>query len=121
MAKKLSKGIEGSVVTIKEMTTETEMAFNFNDLPQEIQEKFGPFGLGHKLGDAAAGKQGQEACDAINKVWTGLMDNNWSVRAPAAEKITKKGLLEKVDQLDPADQEAAVALLQKLGLSVPTQ
>ena len=118
MAKKLSKEISGSIITIKEVVTGTEMVFNFMDLPTGIQDKFGPFGLGHKLGDAAAGKSGQDAVNAINKVWKGLIANDWSVRAPAGEKITKKSVLEKVSALSPAKQVAAKELLARLGLKL---
>ena len=118
MAKKLSKEINGSIITIKEVVTGTEMVFNFMDLPTGIQDKFGPFGLGHKLGDAAAGKSGQDAVNAINKVWKGLLANDWSVRAPAGEKITKKSVLEKVSALSPAEQVAAKELLSRLGLKL---
>jgi hypothetical protein len=58
-AKKLEKVIEGSVVKIKEVVTGADMAFDFTKLPVDVQTKFGPFGLGHKLGDAAAGCSGQ--------------------------------------------------------------
>jgi len=33
------------------------MTFDFNTLPKDIRVKFGPFGLGHKLGDSAAGRE----------------------------------------------------------------
>jgi len=118
MAKKLTKEINGSVITIKEVVTGAEMVFNFMDLPTGIQDKFGPCGLGHKLGDAAAGKSGQDAVNAINKVWKGLLANDWSVRAPAGEKITKKSVLEKVSALSPVEQEAAKELLARLGLKL---
>ena len=94
--RKLQKGIEGTVVTIKEAVTESNLTFDFATLPDGIQAKLGPFGLGHKLGDAAAGKEGQEAVDAINKVWDGLMNNDWSVRAPAGEKVSKSSIIGRI-------------------------
>jgi hypothetical protein len=81
--KKLAKEIEGSVVKIS-VEGGTPMEFDFTTLPKDIRVKFGPFGLGHKLGDAAAGKSGAEAEEAINKVWEGLMSGDWTTRAPAA-------------------------------------
>ncbi len=116
--RKLQKGIEGNVVTIKEASTESELVFDFGTLPTEIQGKLGPFGLGHKLGDAAAGKEGQEAVDAINKVWEGLMNNDWSVRAPAGEKVSKSSIIGKIGALSDEEQAAAKELLAKLGVNL---
>jgi len=105
MAKKLEKKIEGNVVTL---TSGTESkTFDFSALPADIQSKFGPFGLGHKLGDAAAGKEGVEIFAAIEKVWEGLVKGDWSVRAPAGEKVNVKTLLANVDGMDASDEEKA--------------
>jgi hypothetical protein len=114
----MTKTLDGTILRIKEVESGTDRAYDFAKLPMDIQTKFGPFGLSHRIGDAAAGKKGKEAVDAMDKVWKGLVDGNWTVRAPAGEKLTKKGLLDKVDQMSPKEQAAAKALLQKLGLAV---
>ena len=114
----MTKVIEGTVLKIKELESGIDLTLDFAKLPTDIQSKFGPFGLGHRIGDAAAGKKGKEAVEAMNKVWDGLMAGNWTVRAPAGEKLTKKGLTDKIDQMAPKEQAAARALLQKLGLAV---
>jgi hypothetical protein len=116
--KKLSKDINGTVVTIVEGVTGTSLAFDFSTLSDEIQAKLGPFGLGHKLGDAAAGKSGQEAINAINKVFDGLKANDWSVRAPAAEKITKSDINKRLEGLSEDEQAAAKALFERLGIKM---
>lgn len=115
--KKLGKVIEGSIVTITEGITGSVLKFDFNTLPAAIQTNFGPFGLGHKLGDAAAGRKGQEAVDAINKVWEGLVKGDWTIRMPASEKVSKRSILEKYNEM-PEGKEKSLAqgLLQKLGL-----
>jgi len=119
MAKrKLEKEINGSVVTFKEVITGKTLSYDFAKLPKEIQSKFGPFGLGHKLGDSAAGRKGQEAVDAISKVWKGLMESNWSVRAPAAPKLSKKDLVDKISGMSEKEAKAAKDLLSKLGIAV---
>ena len=121
-AKKLSKVIEGNVLTIKDRATNTTLVFDFAKLPIEIQKLLGPYGMSQKLGDAAAGKSGQVAVDAINKVWAGLMANDWSVRAPAAEKINKKDVAAKFAALAPAQKAllmkdpATAALMAALGI-----
>lgn len=118
--KKLSKEIEGSQVKITVLGGNLgEMAFDFNNLPEEIRTNLGPFGLGHKLGDAAAGKEGLEAEEAINKVWEGLMGGDWTVRAPTGPRVSIKSLADKVTNLDPDSQEAAKALLSSLGVKIP--
>lgn len=120
--KKLSKLIEGNVLTITDGVTKNVLTYDMAKLPAEIQKKLAPYGLSQKLGDAAAGKEGQVAVDAINKVWAGLMANDWSVRAPAAEKINKKDILAKFDALDPKvkatlmKDPGTAALLAALGV-----
>ena len=118
MAKKLEKSIEGSVVKLKVVATGNTLEFDFLSLPEPIQEKFGPFGLGHKLGDAAAGKASEEIENAINKVWEGLEKGDWSVRIPAGPKVSKKTIADGIAGLDEAEASAAKALLEKLGITL---
>ena len=107
-AKKLSKSIEGTVLTITESTTNTVIKVDFAELPDNIKANLGPYGLSQKLGDAAAGKEGKEAVDSIMKVKEGLERGDWSVRAPAAEKINKKDIVDKFNAMAPA-QKAVLA------------
>jgi hypothetical protein len=116
--KKLEKKIEGNVVTITEAVTGEVMVFDFGDFPEVIQGKLGPFGLGHKLGDAAAGKSGQEAVDAIKKVAGGLMNSDWSVRAPAGERVSKASIKEKISGLSEEEQDIVKAALAKAGIKL---
>ena len=117
-AKRLTKVIEGSLLKVNEIESGESREYDFAKLPQDIQLKFGPFGLSHRIGDASAGKKGKVAVEAMDKVWNGLMDGNWSVRAPAGEKLTKKGLTDKIELMSPKEQKAAKELLQKLGLAI---
>lgn len=119
--KKLSKLIEGNLLTITEGVTGTVLKFDAATLPAEIQKKLMPYGLSQKLGDAAAGKKGQEAIDSIKKVFDGLMKNDWTTRAPAAEKVSKKGILDKFNSLPAKEQAIARGLLEKLGILPPAQ
>lgn len=115
--RKLSKVIEGNVLTITEAITGEVLKFDAGTLPAAIQANLMPYGLSQKLGDAAAGREGQEAVDAINKVWDGLAKGDWSTRVPAAEKITKKSIIEKVEAMsDPAEKQKYTDLLKKIGL-----
>ena len=114
--KKLSKVIEENVVKITEAETGLTLTFDFKALPATIQAKLGPFGLGHKLGDAAAGKAGEVATKSIQAVWDGLAKGDWSTRAPAAPKFTKAMLNEKLSGLSEKEQKMAKDLLAKLGI-----
>ena len=118
--KKLQKKIEGNVISIQAMDgAQGEMTFNFDLLPEGVQQKLGPFGLSHKLGDAAAGKTGVEAEESIIKVWEGLKNGDWSVRLPAAPKVSTKTISTNLDNLSAEEQDIAKAILAKLGIKLP--
>jgi len=109
--KKLTKVIEGTVLTITESTTNAVIKVDFAKLPENIKANLGPYGLSQKLGDAAAGKEGQEAVDSIMKIKEGLEKGDWTVRAPAAEKINKKDIVEKFNAMSPAQKAVLAANL----------
>ena len=119
-AKKLSKEYSKenqNLLTITESTTGKVMKFDFKTLPPAIQANLGPFGMGSKLGDAAAGKEGQEAVDSITKVWTGLMNGDWSVRAPAAAKVSTSDVMARFNaMLEGPEKAVAKKFLTGLGL-----
>jgi len=116
-SKKLAKSIEGHILTIIESVTGNVLTYDADTLPEEIQTNLMPFGLSHKLGDAAAGKKGTEAVEAINKVWEGLMAGNWKVRAPASKKISQNDILATYNAMpDGAEKEVFAGLLVKLGV-----
>ena len=118
-AKKLSKAINGNVLTIIEGVTGTSMTFDAAKLPATIQANLMPYGLSQKLGDAAAGREGKEAVDAINKVWEGLMKGDWSVRVPAGAKITQNSLLDVYKAMpDGKEKDVMAGLLAKIGVKV---
>lgn len=116
LAKEFDK-VNTNLLTISESVTGKVMKFDFKALPPAIQANLGPFGMGSKLGDAAAGKEGQEAIDSIQKVWDGLMKGDWSVRAPAAAKISTSDVMARFNAM-PEGPEKAVAkkFLTSLGL-----
>ena len=114
--KKLTRSTDGTMLTFNELSLPKEMKFDFASLPLDIQAKLGPFGLSSKLGDAAAGKEGQVAVDSIMRIWDGLSKGDWSVRAPASEKVSKKGIMEKYNALTDKEKKVAEPLLRQLGL-----
>ncbi len=118
-AKKLSKVIEGTVLTITEGVTNTVLKYDAKAFTPEIKERLMMHGFSQKLGDAAAGKEGLEAVEAIKKVADGIVKGDFTVRVPAAEKITKKGILDIYTAM-PAGKEKDIfkATLEKLGIKV---
>ena len=120
--KKLTKDLTtkpGTVIITVAGGEEGAMEFSFGELPEAIQTKFGPFGYGHKLGDSAAGRTGKDAEAAIIKVNNGLMQGDWSVRAPAAPKLNIAELAANFEKLSPKEQTVAKKFLSSLGLAIP--
>lgn len=118
--KKLIKSIKDTVIAIEVVGgANGNVDYDFNDLPEGTKGKLGPFGLSHKLGDAAAGKSGLEAEEAIKRVWDGLMKDEWSTRAPATPKVAVNEVMSNLANLSPEEKAAAEALLAKLGIPVP--
>lgn len=120
--KKLSKDLAtkpGTVIITVQDGEKGAMEFPFDKLPKTIQEKFGAFGYGHKLGDSAAGRKGVDAEAAIMKVNEGLMNGDWSVRAPAAPKINIAELVTNFGKLSPKEQTVAKKFLGGIGLAIP--
>jgi len=120
--KKLTKDLAttpGTVIITVSDGVKGAQKFVFSELPDKIRKLFGPFGLGHKLGDAAAGRAGKDAESAIGKVWEGLMKGDWSVRAPAAPKISVTEVKANFDKLSEGEQKTAKKLLEGLGITIP--
>ena len=106
--KKLSKSFEGTVLTITEAGTGTQIVVDYNDFSDTIKLNLGLHGLSQKLGDAAAGREGQEAVDSIMKVKEGLEKGDWSVRVPAAPKVNTKLIMERFNAMS-AENKAILA------------
>lgn len=115
---KLSKEVKGSILTITEGTSKKVVSYDLAKLNDSIKFNLSMHGLSQKLGDAAAGKTGEESLKSIQVVYDGLLKGDWTVRAPAGEKISKASLTEKLSNLTPKEQEVAKALLAKLGLQM---
>lgn len=117
--KKLSKNIDGTVISIKVVGgVKGEMTFDTANLPKKIQSILIPFGAGHKLGDSAAGRSGVDAEDAIVKVWEGLEKGEWSVRQPAETKVSISIMQSALDNMTPEDAANARELMAKMGINL---
>ena len=125
MARKLSKVIEGTVVTISVLGMDEDMVFDSNDLPKEIQNRLIPFAVGHKLGDsAAAAKTPEDAQKNINRVWNNLLAGEWKTAREPGEatsktsRITQKTILANLEKLPMEQKKAAKELLVAMGFSL---
>lgn len=94
------------------------MEFDYRKYPPNVQEYLPVLGLNHRLGDAAAGKAGPEAEEAILKVAEGLAKGDLTVRAPASPKISKADVRAKLEAMSPKERKAAEAMLKAMGISV---
>lgn len=95
----------------------SRLEFNTADLPQESREVLMSYGATTRLVNAASGKEGHEAVEAVNTAWHELLQGKWSPRKPAEQTISVSALKKAVDSL-PSDIQGAVreALL---GESIP--
>ena len=118
--RRLEKSVDydNGVVSVKVIATGQELVCDSNQLPAEIKGKLIPLALSHRIGDSAAGREGEEAFDAMTKVWEGLMAGNFTIRQPAAKGLSKKEIQEKLSSLSGKEASAAAALLEKLGITL---
>jgi hypothetical protein len=116
MAKKLTKEVKGAVLHIT--VGEESLVFDSDELSDSIKFNLAMHGLSQKLGDSAAGKEGEEAVKSIKTVWDGLVAGNWTVRAPAGEKISKTTILDNLAKMPEEKQAAVKELLASLGLKI---
>lgn len=116
-SKKLSKVFEGDILIITEGATGIVMRLDLAPMPDNVKVWATKHGFSQKLGDAAAGKEGKEAIEAIQKVYDGLLKGDLTVRAPATEKISKNSMLDLFNAM-PEGKEKIVfkGLLLKLGV-----
>lgn len=119
-AKKLDKTVdyEKGVVSVKVLSDGSEIVCDTNSLPDEIKAKLIPLAISHRIGDAAAGRDGKDALESMTKVWEGLMAGNFTIRQPAKKGVSKADISAKLASLSGKEASAAAALLEKLGITL---
>lgn len=118
--KKLSKVFEENILVITEGSTGTVIRCDLDAMPDNVKAWLVKHGFSQKLGDAAAGKEGAEAVEAIQKVYEGLSKGDLTVRAPAGEKITSKSLVQQYNDMEDGPEKVVFkGLLTKLGIKLP--
>lgn len=117
--RKLQKEVDydNGVVKIKVISIDKTLECNVAELPKEISAKLIPLAINHRIGDAAAGRDGDEAFESMEKVWNALKSGDFTVKAPAGAKLpSKKAISDNLSNLSDAEQKKARALLEKIGL-----
>jgi len=64
------------------------VTFSLKDLPDHIMAELIAHGLTQKVGDAAAGKEGEEALAKMEMTYDALKQGEWGVRRSAAPGLT---------------------------------
>lgn len=96
---------------------EGPVEYPLSDLNQDILDHLSLHGLSQKLGDAAAGKGGEEAKASIAETWENLKEGKFRGERAGGERMpSKKVMAENVAKLPPADQAAARKALADIGI-----
>jgi hypothetical protein len=122
-AKRLNKNmdLEKGVLTIEVIGGKKGvMTFDPKQIKDtKVQAYFPILALNHALGDAAAGRAGEDAEKAIQAKWEGYLKGDLTVRTPAQPKVAVNSVLENFSKLSPAEKKAAMPLLKALGITIP--
>lgn len=93
--------------------------YSLTELSDDITDHLALHGLSQKLGDSAAGKEGDEAYSSIAETWANLKDGKFRGERASGERMpSKKAMAENIAKLPQADQDAARAALAKLGITL---
>lgn len=91
--------------------------YSLTDLNADIIDHLALHGLSQKLGDAAAGKGGEEAKSSIGETWDNLKDGKFRGERASGERMpSKKSMMEQISKLPQAEQDAAKAALAKINI-----
>jgi len=116
--KKLDKvpkdnGVEITVVSIGEGNF-----YCVDELSDDIKRKLMVHGLSQVLGDAAAGRDGQDAKEAIERRWETLKSGEWTAKRAAAPKLSKAELERRLAGLEDDERQAIIDALAKVGINL---
>ncbi len=121
--RKLIKSVEGGVVkfTVRDPLTgevvgtmERELA----DYPAEILHHLTEHGALQKIGDAAAGQDGEGALKALVNTDAALMSGQWSSRKPASPKVDISAVKGQIAEMSEEQAEATRRALEAVGITV---
>lgn len=116
--KRLSRKIEGRVLTITEMETGESISIDADTLSEDIQSRSMMHGLNQKIGDAAAGKTGVEAFKAMTVVAEGIAAGNWAVRAPASKNVSVSDINNALGTMTDEEKKGLLDSLSNAGVDL---
>ena len=118
--RKLEKAVDYAkgIVEVKVLSIGKSLVCDVAELPKEILKKLIPLAISHRIGDAAAGRDGDEALASMTKVWEGLKAGDFTIRKAAKKGITKEDLSERMAALSGKDATVAAEIMKKLGIEL---
>ena len=118
--RKLEKAVDyvKGIVEVKVLSIGKSLVCDVAELPKEILQKLIPLAISHRIGDAAAGRDGDEALASMTKVWEGLKAGDFTIRKAAKKGITKEDLSERMAALSGKDATVAAEIMKKLGIEL---
>lgn len=85
-SEKREDGLQPHTAMIKFLATGNELRIGLNQLKPEVVAQAALHGLNQKLGDAAAGLQGEEAEEAVNSVAEQILAGQWNATREKGEQ-----------------------------------
>lgn len=117
--KKLSRIRDGENVIIFQVAGFDPIRCDINEVADVNQHKIKMHGLNAKVGDSAAGLEGQEAYDSVLSTWNNLKAGKWTERvAGGGDKVSISQIKGSLSLLSPEERAAAIAIFAKLGKNV---
>lgn len=117
--KKLSRIRDGESTVLFQVAGFEPVRCDFATLSTEIQHRLMVHGGNAKVGDSAAGCDGQEAYEAIVSTWRSLEAGKWTERvAGGGDKVSLSAIKEALATLPEAERATAIAIFAKLGKKV---
>lgn len=117
--KKLSRVKDGENTIIFQVAGFEPVRCDFSILSVEIQHRLMIHGGNAKVGDSAAGCDGQGAYDSIVSTWNALVEGKWTERvAGGGDKISLSAIKGALAGLSEEERAQAIAIFAKLGKKV---
>ena len=117
--KKLSRVKDGENVIIFQVAGFEPLRCDFSLLSSITKQRLMVHGGNAKVGDSAAGCEGQVAYDAIVSTWNNLLEDKWTERvAGGGDKISLSEIKGALAGLSEEERAQAIAIFAKLGKKV---
>lgn len=118
--RKLSRIKDGENVIIFQVAGFEPVRCDFSELSSGIKHKLLVHGGGAKVGDSAAGLEGQDAYDAITSTWNNLKADKWTERVAkgGGDRISITQIKESLSLLSEEERVEAIKIFAKLGKNV---